>query len=95
MNGYKVTVNIKSMDKTNDVLEVTVEFICTELTSCRNYFSVAAECMKQFLWPPCVADAVIIFCSCSFYLSSSSFFPHLFSAVRDWMSNIFPHMMWP
>ena len=27
VNGYKVTVNIKSMDKTNDVLEVTVEFI--------------------------------------------------------------------
>jgi len=25
----------------------------------------------------------------------SSFFPHLISAVADWMSTILPHMMWP
>jgi len=24
-----------------------------------------------------------------------SFFPRLFSAVADWMSIIFPHMVWP
>ena len=31
-----------------------------------------------------------------FLLSSSSFFffPHLFSAVADWMSTILPHMVW-
>ena len=29
---------------------------------------------NHLLWPPCVADADIIFCSCGFYLSSSFFF---------------------
>jgi len=30
------------------------------------------------------------------FLSSSSFlFPRLISAVRDWMSTILPHMVWP
>jgi len=32
--------------------------------------------------------------SSSFYLSSF-FFPHLISAVADWMSTILPHMVWP
>jgi len=44
----------------------------------------------QYLWPHCVADAAILFCSCGFF-----FFPHLISAVADWMSIILPHMMWP
>jgi len=30
---------------------------------------------------------------CCFFLSF--FFPRLFSAVRDWMPTILPHMMWP
>jgi len=46
-----------------------------------------------FLWPPCVADADIIFLPCGFYLLS--FFPCLISAVTDWMSTILRHMMWP
>jgi len=29
------------------------------------------------------------------FLSSSSFFPCLISAVKDWMSTILPHMVWP
>ena len=33
------------------------------------------------LWPPCVANADIIFSSCGFYLSSIFFFPRLISAV--------------
>jgi len=48
-----------------------------------------------FLWPPCVADADIIFFVLWFLLSSSIFFPRLFSAVADWMSTILPHMVWP
>jgi len=28
----------------------------------------------ELLWPPCVADADIIFLPCGLYLSSSSFF---------------------
>jgi len=46
-----------------------------------------------YLWPPCIADADTIFFPCGFYLSS--FFRRLISAVRDWMSTILPHMMWP
>jgi len=41
------------------------------------------------LWPPCVAIVDIIFLHCDFYLSSI-FFPHLISAVADWMSTIGP-----
>ena len=46
------------------------------------------------LWPPCVADADIIFLPCSFYLLSSFLFL-LISAAADWMSTILPHMVWP
>jgi len=50
----------------------------------------------QFLWPPCVADADIIFSSCGFfYRLSSSLFPRLISAVADWMSTNLAHMVWP
>jgi len=48
------------------------------------------------LWPPCVADVDIIFLpwflSSFFYLF---FIPRLISAVADWMSTIFLHMVWP
>ena len=51
------------------------------------------------LWPPCVADADIIFLPCDFFLSSvflSIFFiPRLISAAADWMPTILPHMVWP
>ena len=30
-----------------------------------------------------------------FLLSSSSFFPHLISAVGDWMSTMLPYLVWP
>jgi len=46
------------------------------------------------LWPPCVADADIIFLPCGFYLSI--FFIHrLISAFADWMSTILRHMVCP
>jgi len=45
---------------------------------------------KHFLWPPCVADADIIFLRCGFFL----FIPRLISAIADWMSTILPHMVW-
>jgi len=49
------------------------------------------------LWSPYVIGQTIIFSSCSFFLSSSSFFffPRLISAVGDWMSTILLHMAWP
>ena len=46
------------------------------------------------LWPPCVADADIVFLSCGFFFLSFFFFPRLISAAADWMSTIFPHMVW-
>ena len=42
------------------------------------------------LWPPCVADADIIFLSSFFF-----YFPRLISAVAEWMSTILLHMAWP
>ena len=54
--------------------------------------------MSALLWPPCVADADIIFILW-FLLSSAFFFflflPRLTSAVADWMSTIRAHMLWP
>ena len=51
--------------------------------------------VKRLLWwwPPCVADADIIFLPCGFFCLL--FFPCLISAIADWMSAILPHMMWP
>jgi len=46
----------------------------------------------SLLWPPCIADADIIFAAVVSFLF---FFPRLFSAVGDWMSTILLHMMWP
>jgi len=43
----------------------------------------------SFLWPPCVADADIMFLPCGFFFF---FFPRLISVVADWMSAC-PHNM--
>jgi len=43
-----------------------------------------------WLWPPCTADADVIFLLCFFF-----FFSQLISAVTEWMSTILPHMVWP
>jgi len=50
--------------------------------------------VSSSLWPPCVADADIIFLPCGFFLSIF-FIPRLISAAADWMSTILPHMVWP
>ena len=57
------------------ILYTTDVFFLTDLSS-------------NSLWPPCVADADIIFLSCGFFLLSSFLIPHLISAVADWMSTI-------
>jgi len=60
----------------------------------RVVFGTISVCL---LWPPCVADADIIFLPCGFfffYVLSSSF-PRLNSAVADGMSTVLPHMVWP
>jgi len=38
------------------------------------------------LWPPCIADADIIFSSCGLFFFYLFFFFRLISAVGDWMS---------
>jgi len=43
----------------------------------------------------CVADADIIFSSCSLFFLLLFFFLCLISAVADWMSTILPRPMWP
>ena len=45
----------------------------------------------QFLWQPCVIGQSIYIFILSFVLL---FFPRLISAVADWMSTIFRHMVW-
>ena len=45
------------------------------------------------LWPPCVADADIIFLPCGFFLRLS-FFPPLISVAADWMFTIHLRMVW-
>ena len=53
------------------------------------------ELLLKLLWLPRVSDADIIFLPCCFFFLSIFFFPGLISAVADWMSAIFPHMVWP
>ena len=45
----------------------------------------------SLLWPPCIADADIIFCPVvSFFVL---FIPRLISAIADWMFTILLHMV--
>jgi len=55
------------------------------------------ELATWLLYPPCVADADVIFLPRGFFFFFllSFFFPRLISAVADWMSTILPHMVWP
>jgi len=54
-------------------------------------FVYIAITITVYLWPPCVADADIIFCHFSFFFL---LFPRLISAATDWMSTILIHMVW-
>jgi len=57
-------------------------------TQQKTYYFTRTKC--YVLWPPCVADADILFCHCDYCLSSFFFlFSCLFSAVADWMSTYF------
>ena len=46
------------------------------------------------LWLLYGIGQTIIFLPCGFFFCLS-FFPHLISAVADWISAILPHMVWP
>jgi len=49
---------------------------------------------SYLLWPPCIADAGILFYPCGYFFLSFFFFSCLFSAVADCMSTMLPHMLW-
>ena len=67
----------------------------TKVFTCKIHCKILNMYLKYYLWPPCEADADIIFCPVvSFYLSIF-FIPRLISAVADWMSTILRHMMRP
>ena len=65
---------------------ILLSFCCLLLTG--------TELDIQWLWPPCVADADIIFLPSGFFFYLT-FFPRLIPAVADWMSTILPHIVWP
>ena len=61
----------------------------------RFYQSSSLAMNQCLLWPPCVADADIIFLPCGFFLSIFYLFfiPRLISAVAQWISTILLHMV--
>ena len=73
--------------------------VLTDLTVLWNGFCLTGPIslrLDSFLWLFCVIGQAIIFLPCGFYfLLLSVFFPRLISAVRDWVSTILPHMVWP
>jgi len=82
--------NIKD-SKTCDLYKYKAK-VLAPFASCFNYQVTVKEI---FLWPPCVADADIIFLPCGFFLSILHLFfiPRLISAVAHWMSTILLHMV--
>ena len=48
--------------------------------------------LANLWWPYVIGQTIYIF---NLLFVLSSFFPCLISAVRDWMSAILPHMVWP
>ena len=81
------TVSRCRLFRTKDTVQRNVT--CTYVTL---QYKQRYELSRSLLWPPCTADADIIFCYCGYFLLG---FPRLISAVGDWMSTILPHMMWP
>jgi len=57
----------------------------------RRSYDMPPNLALGFLWPPCIADADVMFLLCFFLLFSS---PNL-SGCIEWMSTILPHMVWP
>ena len=74
---------------------IHVSFLCLVSVGQLCAFLHATAILRHIyflLWPPCVADADIIFLSCFFFFF---FFSRLISAVADWMSTVLLRMVWP
>jgi len=84
------------MHQPSSCLYHLIPSVCdTRLVSAQNSHTIHTPYLTYqkycSLWPPCVADADIIFLSCFFLLSLFFFFfSFLISAVGDWMSTILP-----
>ena len=80
------------------VVVVAVSWHLTVLSVMQMIHTVNAA---TFSW--CICDLFIMDALCNsaghcvfaLWFLSSSFFPRLTSAATDWMSTIFPHMVWP
>jgi len=71
--------------------------ICCDMSCLQPHINTHA--LLLLLWSPYVISQTVIFLPRDFflsiYLSSFFFFPHLISAIGDWMSTILLHMAWP
>ena len=54
-----------------------------------SYFAAEKNPKFYLLWPPCIADADIIFSFRGFF-----FFSRIISVVAEWMPTILLHMVW-
>jgi len=68
--------------------------IRSQLNIQHKYSQIHIAGISVSLWSPYVLGQTIIFLPCDFYLPSSIFFPHLISAVGDWMSAILYFHTW-
>jgi len=76
------------------VQEKLLSMVCHFFHACiqRGGDDVVLLCHIFWLWPPCIADADIIFFSCFFFFFLlSSLFPRLISAVANCMSTTLLH----
>jgi len=68
-------------------LQLSFNWVVTVEISADAFWNVINTC---YLYPPYVIGAIIFIALWLLY-----FFPRLISAAGDWMSTIFPHMVWP
>jgi len=89
LNTYSVAISLNNTMKNLfwfAVLLLTVLWTWITLFTIKYYGVVKNFCdINVFLWPPCVADADIIFSSCAFFFLSFIFFssPNLSGRILD------------
>jgi len=84
-NGCKMVVVV--------TLALTLWLIMAALHSRCGHYMFALWLLMVTLWNRADHYIFMLFLSSSFFFLF--LFPRLISAVRDWMSTILPHMMWP
>jgi len=84
---------VKQLNASRRLLDRTHGTYIGSQRSTQNQWRMAN--VRFLLWPPCVADADIIFLSCDFYLLSIFFSSPNLSGRRLDVYTILRHMMWP